>query len=365
MSSNLPHPAGAADAPTGAAERPSIEASSDGAAAPASPPEPASAPAPEPPPRAVWTLVEPTAPWCPDVWTHHLEAVAPGLAAAHAGAARGESIGEQLGVPGWTLVLASRRGRLHAHRGEHREDAGAMVGLTGGWCAAVADGAGSAPWSRLGAAIATRVFTHAMRDTVPAGDGSREALATAMQQAAHAANAAMRDFAGRAGLALRDLRTTLLAAVLHQGTVGVMQVGDGAMALMRAERAVTHPHAAATGDYSGEVAHFLPDDGALTQLQQSLSLHTADDTVGLVLATDGVDDPWYPFTRHVGALYSHLVHGVTEAAQLPAGLVPAWAGPVLDAADPVQALMDWLAFEKRGENDDRTLCVVQRTGTTW
>jgi hypothetical protein len=31
---------------------------------------------------------------------------------------------------------------------------------------------------------------------------------------------------------------------------------------------------------------------------------------------------------------------------------------VLGAADPVHALAEWLAFEKRGENDDRTLCLA-------
>jgi hypothetical protein len=34
---------------------------------------------------------------------------------------------------------------------------------------------------------------------------------------------------------------------------------------------------------------------------------------------------------------------------------------VLQATDPGQALAEWLTFEKRGENDDRTLCVVHAT----
>jgi serine/threonine protein phosphatase PrpC len=313
----------------------------------------------------VWTSVEPAAPWCPDEWHEHLEAVAPGLTRARSATAPAEAVGDRLAANGWSLLFASRRGRLHAHRGDHREDAGATVRLPGGWCAAVADGAGSAAWSRLGAAIATHVFTHSVRAALPAGGSARDALATAMQQAAVAANSALCDFAERTGLARRDLRTTLLAAALHVEAIGVMQVGDGAMALLHRGRTVTHPHAAATGEYSGEVAHFLPDDGALDQLQQSLTVHDGSDCIGLVLATDGVDDPWYPFTRHVGTLYTHLVHGLTDDPPAPAGLVPAWRAPVLDAPDPVQALVEWLAFEKRGENDDRTLCVIRRDGAAW
>jgi hypothetical protein len=148
-----------------------------------------------------------------------------------------------------------------------------------------------------------------------------------------------------------------------------MQVGDGAMALLHTDGSITHPHAAATGDYSGEVAHFLPDDGAVEQLQQSVSVHEAGSLAGALVASDGVDDPWYPFTRHAGPLFTQLLHGTPENAAVPNGYLPSWRGSVLDAADPVDALMSWLAFEKRGENDDRTLCVIRcahRSGpTTW
>jgi hypothetical protein len=56
-----------------------------------------------------------------------------------------------------------------------------------------------------------------------------------------------------------------------------------------------------------------------------------------------------------------LAHGTTPVdgeATLPPSLVPSHPASVLRAADPVQSLADWLAFEKRGENDDRTLCLA-------
>ncbi|MCE2900602.1 MAG: protein phosphatase 2C domain-containing protein [Gemmatimonas sp.] len=361
MHSELPTAPGAADAPTGDAGRPATEAVSASTT-----PEAVAPLAPlEAPPRAVWTSLAPAVPWCPAEWIGHLEAVAPGLATAVATTEAGEAVGDRLAAHGWTLVMASRRGRLHAHRGDHREDAGAISGMPSGWCAAVADGAGSAAWSRLGAAMATHVFTHAVRAELATGGRAGDTLATAMQRAADATNRALRDFASRSGLALRDLRTTLLSVALHQGSLAVMQVGDGAMALLHTGRVVIHPHAAATGDYSGEVTHFLPDDGAVEHLRQSLAVRDADDCVGVVLATDGVDDPYYPFTRHVGSLYAQLLHGTTAETPLPAGLVPVRQAPVFDAPDPVRALSEWLAFEKRGENDDRTLCVIRRDGTSW
>lgn len=301
----------------------------------------------------------PATAWCPAEWREHLDAVAPGLAEPTS-LAESETLGEHVNVQPWQLLLASRRGKLHAHRGEHREDAGSIVALPHGWCAAVADGAGSAPYSRLGSAIATHVFARSVRSALATHEApsDRDALANAMQQAASAANAAMRDSALRTGLAHRDLRTTLLAAALHHNTLATMQVGDGAMALRHADGCMSHPHAAATGDYSGEVAHFLPDDGALEQLHASLSLRQRDDCVAVLLATDGVEDPWYPFTRYAEPLFAQLANGSNDSATLPSGLTPAWRESVLHATNPVQALSDWLGFEKRGENDDRTLCVI-------
>lgn len=318
----------------------------------------------------MWTANVPPAPWCPDAWREALEAVAPGLftigsASSHTApdgvtASYHEAAGSRLTGDGWSLVLASRRGRLHAHRGEHREDAGALLHFAAGWVAAVADGAGSAPWSRLGSAIATHVVTHALRDRLDHGKAPAAQLAPALRDASLATHAAMRRFADLVSIAPKELRTTLLAAVRHGDAIGVLQVGDGAMALRRTDGTLIHPHAAATGDFSGEVTHFLPDDGAVEQLIASAGVHDARQISAVLIASDGVEDPWYPFTRHATTLFDVLTRGASDAAVLPTGLVPAWRDAVADAADPVHALAEWLAFEKRGENDDRTLCLIQR-----
>lgn len=322
------------------------------------PREPASLPLP--PPRAVWSVRAPAAPWCPDEWHAALEAIAPGLLAATAPAVHEEAMGTAVAHGAWHLVLASRRGRLHAHRGEHREDAGAMGTLDGGWVVAVADGAGSAAWSRLGSAIATHVVTRTFALRVLDGRAPASMLAPALRDAARDAYEALRTFADACQIAPRELRTTLLVVALHAGHVGVLQVGDGAMALRDRDGALVHPHTAATGDFSGEVAHFLPDEGSLPVLLASLQVHAADTVDAVVLATDGVEDPWYPFTRRGAALFDVLQHGCADVATLPDGLQLAHSDSVTDQADPARALAEWLAFEKRGENDDRTLCLVER-----
>lgn len=313
-----------------------------------------------PPPRPVWNCVAPSSGWCPEAWREHLEAVAPGLYAEGTSSTAEEAIGLHIAAAPWHLVLSSRRGRLHAHRGDHREDSGHVAAWPGGWCAAVADGAGSAAFSRLGSAIATAVASRVLRDALPDTDVSIDAVDQALRAAAQVVNERQREFAARAGLALRELRTTLLVAVRCGDWAGTMQVGDGAMALLHTDGSLSHPHAAATGDFSGEVAHFLPDDGALEVLQASVRVVPMHGVCAVLLASDGVEDPWYPFTRYARPLLHTLAHGhlATAADALPAALVPARQESVLQAPDPVSALSDWLAFEKRGENDDRTLCLA-------
>ncbi len=311
-----------------------------------------------PPVRATWSARAPEGPWCPDEWLPHLDAVAPGLRPPAETQEQVEATGTRAASAGWSLLLAARRGRLHAHRGEHREDAGTVLTFSGGWCAAVADGAGSATYSRLGSAIATHAATHALRDAVQHGTAPAAALEHALDVAARAANDSMRRFAQLTSLALRDLRTTLLLVVWHAGRVGSLQVGDGAIAMLAADDRVTLPHLGDSGDFSGEVTHFLPDDGAIERLLTSRTVQPTADVTGILLASDGVEDPWYPFARNAAPLLVQLRHGVHDTNASTAGVTQSMRGPVLAAADPVHALIEWLAFEKRGENDDRTLFVA-------
>ncbi len=317
--------------------------------------------------RAMWTVAPPSTPWCPEEWSTHLDAVAPGLVRPDQHGPLAEATGMRASRDGWSLLVASRRGRLHAHRGDHREDAGQVLLFDHGWCAAVADGAGSASYSRLGAAIATHVATHTVRDALLHGSANiaePALLGRALESGATAANHALREFAARCGLALRDLRTTLLLAALHGGRVGLLQVGDGASAYLSVDGTVSQPLSGPITEFSGEVAHFLPDDGAIEQLVQSLVVRDASPCAALILATDGVEDPWYPFLRHAGPLYTQLLHGVTDSVS-GAGVTSSHRAPVLNAPDSVHALIEWLAFEKRGENDDRTLCVIRQDAVSW
>lgn len=331
---------------------------------------PESVAAPALPPRPVWTVIAPSVPWCPDEWREHLEAIAPGITIGHGAPQHEEAVGTHAVQNGWGLLLASRRGRLHAHRGEHREDAGTVLPCEHGWCAAVADGAGSAHYSRLGAAIAVHAVTRALRELLQAPPRAADVLPatglhTALLTAASNVQQAMQAFADRTGCAPRALRTTLLVAALHHDAIGLLQVGDGGIIWLHDDGRTSQPMQGDAGEFSGEVAHFLPDAGALARLQQSVLVQPAAGCAAVLLASDGVEDPWYPLPRHAAALYQQLQHGVSSEHATAAGVSPAHTTTVLHAPDPVRALIEWLSFEKRGENDDRTLCVARRVGSVW
>lgn len=312
------------------------------------------------PVRATWTVQPPAGPWCPPEWLQHLRQVAPGFVPPDADAGQDDAATLAMTQETWQLVAASRRGRLHAHRGEHREDAAAVQLLHGGgWCAAVADGAGSAEQSRIGAALAVFTATNSC-NSVFAHAAAAVPLDGLLNVLAGAAHEALAMFAELAGIPRRALRTTLLLAVCRNDTLCFAHVGDGGVVLLHTSGEVSVPTTGHAGEFSGEVAHFLPDDGAVEAMMASVTLRPAHDVAGVLLATDGVEDPWYPLTRTAPALFAQLVDGVSDENATGAGVTQTMRGAVLASAQPADAIARWLAFEKRGENDDRTLFVAVR-----
>ena len=175
----------------------------------------------------------------------------------------------------------------------------------------------------------------------------------------------MRALASRLEIPARALRTTLLAVAVDDDTVLTMQVGDGGLVLIGADDRVRMPQAGDAGEFSGEVTHFLPDDGSAERLAASLHATPVAEVRAILLASDGIEDPWYPLARHATLLAETLERGVSD--QLASSVSAAnsvqlsWRGPVCDAADAEAALAEWMGFEKRGENDDRSLLFARAT----
>jgi len=328
---------------------------------------PSSAEPPLPRP-ATWTVKSPVEPWCPPEVEAAIAQVVGRetsdrlrarqlLVTALNGADVDESALSQIyemHTSAWRVVGAARRGRRHAHVGAWCEDAVfAHLGESRG-VLVVADGAGSAAWSRLGSAIAVDMVGAALRDA-PLLDSA------SMNSAIEAAVQGLRQCATAMSVAPRTLRTTLLAVAWEpSGSGGVRlvttQVGDGVLVLAHADGRITQPAAGDAGEWSGEVHCFLPDDETMSRARAATAVHDIADLTAVLLVTDGVEDALYPFAKHAPAVLSQLVHG----ASVPLGTLTAQpvTPSVLTSGSPGLTLLEWLAFEKRGENDDRTLAVA-------
>jgi hypothetical protein len=114
----------------------------------------------------------------------------------------------------------------------------------------------------------------------------------------------------------------------------------------------------AHGEYSGEVSSFIPDEGARDARSVVVSAENVDT---LLVMTDGVEDPFYPLLRTAPRVVSQLREGGSGEAPVMDRERP--HGPVAFDARALTHLREWMSFERRGENDDRTLLAAfQRIG---
>jgi hypothetical protein len=264
---------------------------------------------------------------------------------------------------GWGLLAASVRGKMHAHEGLWREDAFA-VAFAGSWAVlAVADGAGSSPLGRVGAAVACaearRALAEDLADAAPA-ESLTEALRGVLARAARRALAVVREEADGRGRPLRDFHCTLLLAVHSPlpdaDLVASFQVGDGCVGLYAEPGGASILGAADHGHFAGET-RFLTTPEIEADLEARAAVTVVRGLLGLAVMTDGVADDFYPpADRLPGLFVGDPIAGLTSADGGPlSGLL---LGPAPAGAD--RALADWLRYEARGSSDDRTLALLYR-----
>ncbi|MBI3768313.1 MAG: protein phosphatase 2C domain-containing protein [Deltaproteobacteria bacterium] len=131
----------------------------------------------------------------------------------------------------WSVVAASVRGASHAKTGKPCQDANHWA-IRGGavLVAAVADGAGSAAHSDVGASVAVRAAVDAVQLTSEssAWPEDDEAWRALLHRGLQAACDAVHAEAGARAVETRDLATTLILLIATPDSVAAIQVGDGA-----------------------------------------------------------------------------------------------------------------------------------------
>jgi serine/threonine protein phosphatase PrpC len=307
-----------------------------------------------------------------------------------------------LEMTGKVVLAASCRGRSHAHAAKARDDSFALdIDPDSGWhFIAVADGAGSAKFSRKGSELACATLIRRLRADLAAQDGviaGQEAWLRAWKQrfdadggrpdperdaafrselnfdkiihrAVHAAYQAIAEEARQKGAAVRDYHTTLLCTAFRKFSFGYFflhyWVGDGAIALFtrNGRNSVLVPGIPDGGEFAGQTCF-------LTMMKEEINAEAilrrtryafAEDFEALLMMTDGTSDPFFPAEKDVASEENWHAFWRETLRKGFAGNpgCPRAFDDSLPPEERARALLEWLNFWSRGNHDDRTIVLV-------
>ena len=323
---------------------------------------------PPPPPKpAQFQNLPAIEAWCPPAVAEHFPEL-------RAHVYEDNAATERVLPGGWRVVGATKRGRQHAHKATHREDSLAFAAGASFTILCVSDGAGSCPLSRLGSHVASRTVTTRLLEQLPKLEKSVTAdleklkteLRAQLTAALVAACQALTDMAAKTRTSAKDYRCTLLTLLHWRGEKHELflanQIGDGAILVLNKDKSTRRIGEADSGQFSGEVSCFAPDDNARDKAKKIDFIEPADAVECVLLCTDGIEDPFFPIAKTAADLFRQLYAGVSEPLRdfRAQPLQP----PILPQESAAGALGQWLEFEKRGENDDRTVLVLHRSPVT-
>jgi hypothetical protein len=286
------------------------------------------------------------------------------------------------------IIAASKRGRSHAHVGSFRDDHFQIdhIDESGWYIAVVSDGAGSARFSRQGAAIICEEAMNKLRGTLtgqpgtvidsaaasyyaartgnpgaPEVDALRQTLRTTLSgvvgnAAYYAAKGVLDESVRRKdelNAVFKDYSSTALISICKRYSFGTLcaayWVGDGAVAIYSKKDGVILLGDVDSGEYSGQT-RFL-DSSEVTQeaLIKRTRFEIVDDMTALVLMTDGVSDPKFETDARLArpADWHDLWNDLDRSVGLSR-----------DGDGTEQKLLAWLDFWSQGNHDDRTIALI-------
>ena len=289
---------------------------------------------------------------------------------------------EKEGVSRKDIVAASQRGRSHAHEGKPRDDHFLLhyCEETEWYIMAVADGAGSAKFSREGSLIACETVVEHCKKALDNSIEFEKAIKLfsddkeqirgvynwvyqILGNAALKAHNAIKKEAERRNserndnTKMKDYATTLLLAICKRfefgWAVASFWVGDGAMCIYDAEKHTADMLGMPDeGEFAGQTRFLtMPEIFSDTNsFYQRLRFKIYPDFTALMLMTDGVSDPKFETdanlqnTEKWDALWKDLAENGVELTD--------------DNEKSQEQLLEWLNFWDRGNHDDRTIAIL-------
>lgn len=277
------------------------------------------------------------------------------------------------------IVIASKRGRSHAHEGKFREDDFAVNKLPADWnIISVSDGAGSAKAAREGSRLATatinqffnsqeiinQIENHTNR--IYASESSKEERSDAESNIINLLSEGVLDVyhtlektAAENALSVNDLHATLIFTLLKKFSFGYVilsfGVGDCPINLINADFSeVKLLNQMDVGEFGGGTRFITMKEIFNDQIASRFRMTCVDDFSYLVLMTDGIYDPKFTTenkledTQSWKSLFEDLAGNNDDLAK---------ADFINDEKIDEQLLL-WSDFWSRGNHDDRTLAII-------
>lgn len=275
------------------------------------------------------------------------------------------------------IVAASKRGRSHAHEGKPRDDHFRLYhnDENGWYIIAVADGAGSAKYSRQGSKIACDVALEHCKDVLlspevleaeiisysNAGEGATnkklsDTIYNIVGGSAYKAYKAI-DEASKANenIQIRDFSTTLMIAICKKFDFGwfiaSFWVGDGAMCIYDKDRQYFKLLGVPDGGEFAGQTRFLTMKEIFTpeSIMSRLRYSIEQDFTALMLMTDGISDPYFETDANLNKIekWNELWDSITKEVDLTD-----------DNSESQYHLLKWMDFWSPGNHDDRTLAIL-------
>jgi serine/threonine protein phosphatase PrpC len=275
------------------------------------------------------------------------------------------------------MVAASQRGRSHAHEGKPRDDDFSLNydDATNWYTIIVADGAGSAKYSRKGSQIACQTVSDFCKTHLPTlnaefekaiktfhkekDETSRKLVGDTLYRiiggAAFKAYKNIEEEATKNNYLLKDFSTTLLVSICKKFDfgwfIGSFWVGDGGIGIYTKEPPFLKIMGEVdSGEFAGQT-RFLTMSEIMqpTEIYRRLRFEIVTDFTALVLMTDGITDPKFETDNNLMRIekWNDLWDDLSKEVDFSD------ENPNID-----QQLLRWLDFWSPGNHDDRTIAIL-------
>ncbi|MCX8531644.1 PP2C family serine/threonine-protein phosphatase [Chryseobacterium luquanense] len=274
------------------------------------------------------------------------------------------------------IVVASQRGRSHAHEGKFRDDDFAVHELPNSWnIISVSDGAGSAQLARYGSELATQsinnyfkkvevlveldVLINEVFNSEKEDSEAKQNIIKLLYEGVSDAFKFLKEQADEHFVTLKDLHSTLIFALVKKFDFGYIilsfGVGDCPINLINEDFSdVKLLNTMDVGEFGGGTRFITMNEIFDDTISSRFKITCAKDFSKLVLMTDGIYDPKFITENKLEDIESWKtffedLNGKNDDEVK----VDFYNDENID-----EQLLSWMDFWSKGNHDDRTLAII-------